>query len=556
VHPAEVAGSFVVEGILKYLTGKSREANHLRELYVFKVIPMLNPEGVICGNFRCSLTGADLNRRWDTPDAYLHPQIYYLKTLLRKMSNMKKSILAFCDLHGHSKRTGVFIYGCKKEANSGFCSWTKVRLLPRIIARRSPLFNYAQCRFAMENTKQRTARIVVWKEFGITNSFTLESSCYGYLKDGIIIPFGDKDYYEIGQVLLNSLLEYHYVVKGLEHEMLITKGWLKPNRLLQLTGIPAGDILAKELKQAKKEQIRNYRLKSAGDKRTRIVIGNVNTRIVEQVTQQLNIDREHFVSKKMQENLKCKRPQTQAGVKKQLEFKEEKNEWRDYFSKEEIENVYNDISQDVEPAGEPLSSESDASEINIESEYFPKYLVEPYNDEEEVYPSVGVRKKILMIGNFRRLLKNKKKQSARSIERQVAAASFLIKGKNMLPVKTTLGNYKIVYSQAKTIKSTAKVDIKKNSDWNTSDNKINYMERKKKSRNTKEYYDRIINKYFSFRSTNSENTRSANKQSTRVYNEYSRNGFHQMKIPQQSKARGLKDYFGNTLEVKKNKIPH
>jgi murein tripeptide amidase MpaA len=29
---------------------------------------MLNPDGVINGNYRCSLAGADLNRRWKTPN--------------------------------------------------------------------------------------------------------------------------------------------------------------------------------------------------------------------------------------------------------------------------------------------------------------------------------------------------------------------------------------------------------------------------------------------------------------------------------------------------------
>jgi len=28
---------------------------------------MLNPDGVVCGNYRCSLSGKDLNRRWSLP---------------------------------------------------------------------------------------------------------------------------------------------------------------------------------------------------------------------------------------------------------------------------------------------------------------------------------------------------------------------------------------------------------------------------------------------------------------------------------------------------------
>jgi len=220
---------------------------------------MLNPEGVLCGNFRCSLTGTDLNRRWDNPDEALHSQIYFLKNLLKKLVYEKKEILVYCDLHGHSKKNNAFVYGCNKAANGGFCSWTKVRLLPRIIAMKTPLFSYRDCKFRVENEKQRTARVVVWKEFEVTNSFTLESSFYGYNRGDDICPYGIEDYYSIGESFLQSLLEYHYVLKDLEKEMLITRGWLKPSKLIALTGTPAAELLAKKIAKEKEELKRKER---------------------------------------------------------------------------------------------------------------------------------------------------------------------------------------------------------------------------------------------------------------------------------------------------------
>lgn len=62
---------------------------------------MLNPDGVIHGNYRTSLAGVDLNRRWDKPDRILHPEIYYVKKLLME-TEYKKA--AYIDLHGHSKK--------------------------------------------------------------------------------------------------------------------------------------------------------------------------------------------------------------------------------------------------------------------------------------------------------------------------------------------------------------------------------------------------------------------------------------------------------------------
>jgi hypothetical protein len=36
--------------------------------YVFKLIPMVNPDGVVSGNSRCTLQGLDLNRMWNESD--------------------------------------------------------------------------------------------------------------------------------------------------------------------------------------------------------------------------------------------------------------------------------------------------------------------------------------------------------------------------------------------------------------------------------------------------------------------------------------------------------
>lgn len=49
------------------MTENTPEAEFLREKCVFKVIPMMNPDGVVHGNYRCSLAGCDLNRRWKKP---------------------------------------------------------------------------------------------------------------------------------------------------------------------------------------------------------------------------------------------------------------------------------------------------------------------------------------------------------------------------------------------------------------------------------------------------------------------------------------------------------
>jgi murein tripeptide amidase MpaA len=69
----------MLDGALQMLLSNTELAKELRKHFVFKVVPMLNPDGVIHGNYRCSLLGCDLNRKWLLPNKYLHPTIYYSK---------------------------------------------------------------------------------------------------------------------------------------------------------------------------------------------------------------------------------------------------------------------------------------------------------------------------------------------------------------------------------------------------------------------------------------------------------------------------------------------
>ena len=60
VHPGETVASWMMHGLIDFITGNSDTAKELRKRLIFKLVPMLNPDGVINGNYRCSLAGIDL----------------------------------------------------------------------------------------------------------------------------------------------------------------------------------------------------------------------------------------------------------------------------------------------------------------------------------------------------------------------------------------------------------------------------------------------------------------------------------------------------------------
>ena len=76
------------------------------------------------------------------------------------------------------QKENCFFYGCNKAADEGILSWTKTRLLPKIYASVEEIFDYQSCRFKQDKHKLNSARVVVWNEMKVTNSFTLETSMY------------------------------------------------------------------------------------------------------------------------------------------------------------------------------------------------------------------------------------------------------------------------------------------------------------------------------------------------------------------------------------------
>lgn len=176
VHPGESNGSYMMKGAIEFLIGDSKEAKILRKKFLFKVIPMLNPDGVIYGNYRCSLLGVDLNRRWKHPNKLLHPEVYYCKRLIQMISE-EREVLLYCDMHGHSIKKDVFMYGCTVPS----CEKqnTFIKILPYTLSRKNKIFSYKNCAFRVNKDKTATGRVVCFNDIGILCSYTMEASFYG-----------------------------------------------------------------------------------------------------------------------------------------------------------------------------------------------------------------------------------------------------------------------------------------------------------------------------------------------------------------------------------------
>jgi len=136
VHPGESNASWVVHGIIRFLLKKDKVSEALRKRIIFKVIPMINADGVTIGNTRCSFIGRDVNRLFGTPNQKLLPEPYYLRQLVKDLlKNDKHKVLAYLDVHAHSGRKSIFMYGPYFPLH---CSkYMKIRTLPKLISERT-----------------------------------------------------------------------------------------------------------------------------------------------------------------------------------------------------------------------------------------------------------------------------------------------------------------------------------------------------------------------------------------------------------------------------------
>eukprot|EP00756_Hemistasia_phaeocysticola_P022584 Hpha_TRINITY_DN15843_c7_g8::TRINITY_DN15843_c7_g8_i1::g.187641::m.187641 len=180
VHPGETAASYCIDGVINLLLAKDDPRGAaLRENFVFKIIPMLNPDGVVRGHYRTDTLGVNLNRVYETPCDTLHPTICAARRLFLSLHNTGR-LAAYIDFHAHATKRGCFIYGNALELERQ----VENLVYPKLIALNTPHFDFSSCNFTERNmrsknkrdglSKEGTGRVALFNESGLTHCYTLE----------------------------------------------------------------------------------------------------------------------------------------------------------------------------------------------------------------------------------------------------------------------------------------------------------------------------------------------------------------------------------------------
>lgn len=115
-----------------------------------------------------------------------------MRNLVREIQkNDKHRIQFYLDVHAHSGRKAIFMYGPHFPLHC--TKYMKIRTLPKLVSERTDMFRFFSCKFRIEKYKENCARIAMWRDFNITNVYTVETSSYGYLsRERETIPLDSK----------------------------------------------------------------------------------------------------------------------------------------------------------------------------------------------------------------------------------------------------------------------------------------------------------------------------------------------------------------------------
>jgi len=119
-HAGEYCGGYVVSGLIHFLLSDDKDAALARKTTIYKIIPMMNPDGIFHGITRFNANLEDLNQEWDddftdTLHLPVEPEAACVKKWMRKWKSAGKAIDLGLDVHSQGQEGSMYLLHTPKD---------------------------------------------------------------------------------------------------------------------------------------------------------------------------------------------------------------------------------------------------------------------------------------------------------------------------------------------------------------------------------------------------------------------------------------------------------
>lgn len=165
-HPPEVTGALAFLVFYETLMSDTDLALAFRQQFQIVAVPLMNPDGVIDGNWRHNRGGTDLNRDWGP---FKQPETQAIARLLDQLDANDKNIRVFLDFHSTQKNVFYTQDEASEHSPPRFTRTWLDNARPRIEAMDEP--------YAFDNQENTTEKEGVSKNY-IYHRYGIPASTY------------------------------------------------------------------------------------------------------------------------------------------------------------------------------------------------------------------------------------------------------------------------------------------------------------------------------------------------------------------------------------------